>query len=567
MRILVYQVARMGDVLQTTPLIRAIRNRYPDAHIALMVRDMGRPIAERNPDIDEILDYDEEQILQNLKANDSNRLLDAYRQAQDQLGLLIKEPFDIAFNCVNSTTSAMFLKMAGIPEVIGAHLGDDWHFVLRGKWPTYFFTSVFYREFNDVNLSDIMRHFIDDPARTERLVFEVADDDRRYVDELLEAEGIGEGSFIACMQLGASEKAKRWPEEQFAQLAGALVRRYDAKVLLVGVEKEAESGKNFERYAPGISTHLFGRTTVGQLAALLERADVLVTNDTGTMHIAAAVQCPVALVSVGYVHFRETGPYGDGHYAVEFRRPRVGMAGAADQASADRDKISPEAVLHAVESAVGSKCDGTNADNHADPSLAQVDIYVSRFAPDGLLEWYPVVPRPITEPDFIRIAYRFMWLHYLRTHSDEHAETESITRLLECYDAPAGGSTGDWRREHTAALNGFIELLRRGVERTETLLDVLDSKKGMRKAHQLAVQLTRIDEEIRLYSELNHICKPLAKIAWFERDSLEGADPDKLAEQTLRIYNQGIDRARLMQTKLERVARIRDDMNDDMNKG
>ncbi len=60
MRILVMQTTRMGDVLQTTPLVRALRCKYPDAHIAYMVRNMGKAIAQRNPDVNEVLVHEED---------------------------------------------------------------------------------------------------------------------------------------------------------------------------------------------------------------------------------------------------------------------------------------------------------------------------------------------------------------------------------------------------------------------------------------------------------------------------------------------------------------------------
>ena len=77
MRILVDQTTRMGDVLQTSPLIRAIKEKHPDAHITLLVRKMGKIIAERHPDVDDVLIYDEDAMFLHLRAQDSDRLLQA----------------------------------------------------------------------------------------------------------------------------------------------------------------------------------------------------------------------------------------------------------------------------------------------------------------------------------------------------------------------------------------------------------------------------------------------------------------------------------------------------------
>jgi len=79
MRILVLQLARMGDVVQTSPLVHALRLAHPDAHIAMMVRAMGRAAAERQPELDEVLEYDEDRMFLDIRSRDSDRLLRAYR--------------------------------------------------------------------------------------------------------------------------------------------------------------------------------------------------------------------------------------------------------------------------------------------------------------------------------------------------------------------------------------------------------------------------------------------------------------------------------------------------------
>ncbi|HEO69755.1 MAG TPA: hypothetical protein ENN80_00710, partial [Candidatus Hydrogenedentes bacterium] len=151
MRVLVLQTTRMGDVLQTSPLIRGIRRNDPDAHIAVVVRRMGKAIVERNPDVDEVIVHDEDELFLDLRAQDSDRLLRAYETADRYVQLLRSKHFDCAYNCTHSLASAMLLKLAEIPEVVGAHLSEDWQYVLRGRWVSYFFTSVFHREYNDLN--------------------------------------------------------------------------------------------------------------------------------------------------------------------------------------------------------------------------------------------------------------------------------------------------------------------------------------------------------------------------------------------------------------------------------
>lgn len=563
MRILILQTTRMGDVIQTTPLIRAVRNRYPDAQITVMIRQMGKAIIERNPDVNDTILYDENAMFLDLRSRDSERLLRAFQSTEDYIEMLRGRGFDLAYNCSHSLASAMLLKLAGIPKVVGAHMSDDWHFVIRGGWVTYFFTSVFHREYNDLNLCDITRRFVVDAAAPtatgcagtpRRLVFEVSDADRASVQTLLAEHRIGPDDFVACFQLGASEQNKQWPPHRFAELARRMHDQYHARIFLVGVASESVLGEAFQKAAPGLAAPLYGKTSVGQLGALLERAAVLVTNDTGTMHLAAAVGCPVALVSVGYVHYRETGPYGPGHCAVEWRETRVGAVSRDLDSQERRERIQAAHVLEAVRLAV-DKGRTVPAENTAE--LAGVDILVTRFAPDGCLQWYPAVLRPITEMDVLRIAYRALWIDHLgATRGDPKRERSSLEELLRCYAAPEEDTVETWADRHSGDFAAFADLAQKGVRATERLIVMLEKGESMRKAQEIVAGLMELDDEMRLFSELHHAARPLVRIARYERDNLEGADPRHLAETTLRIYRDAFARARLMERKVRRLADV-----------
>lgn len=580
MRILVAQMTRMGDMIQTTPLLRALRRLHPESHITAMVRTMSKAICEQNPDINDVIVYDEDEMFLHLCAQDSDRLLRAYEGAEAYIRLLKEGRYDVCYNCTHSIASAMLFKLAEIPEVIGAHLSDDWQFVLRGRWVNYFFASVFYRQYNALNLCDIMRHFAVAPVSNRRLGHEdtgfklalsaggapecrelmlgVSDADRAFVSALFAEHGIGSDDFVVCFQLGASENKKRWSEDRFAALGRMLAEQKKARIFLLGVKDEVRHGEAFAQHAPGRTIPLFGMTTVAQVAALLERSRFLVTNDTGTMHIAAAVRCPVVLVSIGHVHFRETGPYGEGHYAIERRRNTLGPADWSPSGIDEHRQVDPAHVCQTIEHLLDANRKGPITQLDA-ADFTDVDVHISRFAPDGCLEWYPALRRPLDQQDFTRIAYRAMWLEFLREKSDPRAEKESLAQLLGCFDIPLGAISG-WRKELETRYDGLAELARRGSRKTEQLIQGLTHQESMRKAKDLVTELTRLDDEIRLYGDLHEPCKPLTLMARYERGNLEGADPLHLARTTLQIYRDLFARARLMTAKLEAVTQACHDL-------
>ncbi|MCX5769873.1 MAG: glycosyltransferase family 9 protein [Candidatus Hydrogenedentes bacterium] len=555
MRILVLQTTRMGDVLQTSPLIRALRYKYPGAHIAVMVRRMGKTIAERNPDINQVLIYDEDSIFLDLRSQDSDRLYRAYTDTQVYVQAIRAGQYDVAYNCSHSIASAMLLTLAEIPTVVGAHLSNDWQFVLRGPWTNYFFTSVFAREYNDLNLCDITRRFEPEAVGEPGLVFDVRDEDRAFVNDLLASNGVGPDDFVACFQLGASEENKRWSEGHFARLGRLLVERKKARIFLLGVKEEEPLGKVFEEQAPGLAVHLYGKTTIPQVAALLERSRLLVSNDTGTMHIAAAVNCPLVLVSVGHVHFRETGPYGEGHCAIEYKRPSLGRADGVPGGLDERTLILPEQVYRAVELTIDRARAGRIEQAAPQPGFDTVEMHMTRFAPDGCLQWYPVLRRPVAEPDFIRIAYRLMWLDYLGAQRDPEVERVSLADLAGYYESPGAGVVALWRDTLAATFTELAAMAETGIQETNRLIECLQRPGKARQAQEIVRKLTALDERMRLFGELNPPCRPLALISRFERDNLEGADPAILSQRTLQIYQDCRDRAMLFAQKAALAAK------------
>lgn len=561
MRILVAQMTRMGDMLQTSPLIRSLRQAHPDAHIAAMVRRMGKFIAERHPDIDEIIIYDEDEMFRNLRSGDSEKLLAAYERAVAYVDQIRGGRYDVVYNCTQSIGSAMLLKLAEVPKVVGAHLSEDWQFVLRGRWTNYFFASVYNREYCDLNLCDVFRNLPEDPGECQALVFDIQDQDRAAAQSLLQESGIAPGDPYICMQLGASENAKRWPEYRFAELARLIREQTGAHVVLVGVDAEAALGERFGEHQPGLFAPLFGKTSIPELAALLGGAQLLVTNDTGTMHIASAANCPVVLVSVGPVHFRETGPYGVGHVAVEQRREFL-MAG--DERSVDpreRGAIRAEQVLFAVQGVLERASSGEAAEECA--GLDDVVLYRSDFAPDGCLEWYPALRRPLLEADFLRIAYRCMWLAFMKQGYSEEQERASLEAMLRCYDDAAQGGPGQWGEEASNAFAGLGALAGQGVQETEQLIEALSGQRDLAKAQEVVSGLSQLDESIRIHGEVHRATRPLAAIARFERDNLEGTEALLVAQSTLQIYRDLLVRAELMREKLETVCGIWRELNSD----
>jgi hypothetical protein len=124
------------------------------------------------------------------------------------------------------------------------------------------------------------------------------------------------------IQVGASDPMKAWRPEYFGQVMACLSQQRKVGFVLIGTKKEQADVKEAlrcyqEAGGQGILCEAVDQTTLPQLVALLEHCQLMVTNDTGPMHLAVGVNTPVLNVSVGHVDFWETGPFGPGHWVVQ----------------------------------------------------------------------------------------------------------------------------------------------------------------------------------------------------------------------------------------------------------
>jgi heptosyltransferase-2 len=140
------------------------------------------------------------------------------------------------------------------------------------------------------------------------------EEDRRWAEQMLKDFGLGNGNPLIGMNPGATYGiAKCWYPGRFGELGKKLREKWKSNLLLFGKEEEKAIAEETIQQNGGID--LTGKTNLLQLAALLERCHLLVTNDTGTMHVAAAVGTPVVAL-FGSTDPSTTGPWGEGHVVI-----------------------------------------------------------------------------------------------------------------------------------------------------------------------------------------------------------------------------------------------------------
>jgi len=295
-RILIIEVNWLGDVLFSTPFIRAVRDDNPDGYIACLVHPRTKEILEGSTAINEIVFYDEEGLHKGILGK--LRLIRSLRRSH----------FDTVYILHRSFTKALIGYLTGAKVRIGYPTKNREKLLTKaveepdpGVHSVEYFLNIAGKKANTIR--DLHYEFF------------IKDSDRRYIKDYLFARGISsEEKFIALCP-GGNWDPKRWPKESFAALADMLARKYSAKIVITGGTKErglAESIRSMMK-CPAIVT--CGGTNLKELGAIFERSSLVVANDTGSMHIAVAMGAKV-IALFGPTSAGMTGPYGRGDYRV-----------------------------------------------------------------------------------------------------------------------------------------------------------------------------------------------------------------------------------------------------------
>lgn len=288
--ILVRGVNWIGDAVMTIPALRALRKAYPGATISLLVRPSVIPVFEKSPDIDEIIAYDAK-----------------FRGVTGKLrlaGMLRHKKFSMAILLQNAFDAALIARLAGIPRRIG-YSRDGRGFLLTDAVPF----SGDDRKVHHIDYYLNLLRSAGIPADFEEPAIHLS------LDELITAREALSGLQrpVLGVNPGATfGSAKRWLPGRFAEVANWFKRDTGGSAVIFGSESEAALAHEIDKSIPEGKLFLAGKTSLRELAALIAECDILLTNDSGPMHIAYAVGTPT-LAIFGSTEPKLTGPLAEGH--------------------------------------------------------------------------------------------------------------------------------------------------------------------------------------------------------------------------------------------------------------
>lgn len=295
-RILIVNVNWVGDVLFSTPFIRAVREANPDAYIACLLHPRCKEILEANPRLNEIILYDEEGVHKNLPGK--------WRLIKE----LKAKKFDTALLLHRSFTKALITYLAGIKERIGYPTKNRGGILTKViEEPDEEMHKVEY--FLNIARAAGMK------TKDASYEFFVQDSDRKFIKDLLQKDGVTDKDFVVVLCPAGNWDPKRWPRENFARLGDELAEKYAARIVLSSAGRDIALVEDIKSVMAAAPISMAGKTNLKQLGALLERANLVVANDTGPMHMAVSVGAKT-IALFGPTSARLTGPYGMGDYRI-----------------------------------------------------------------------------------------------------------------------------------------------------------------------------------------------------------------------------------------------------------
>jgi heptosyltransferase II len=297
-RILVRGPNWLGDAVMCEPALRSLKRLFPQAAVTLLVKPSVAGLFERHPSVDRLMLYEDKRHHAGLAGK--------WRLA----GELRRGGFDLAVLFQNAFEAALLAALAGIPRRYG-YATDGRTMLLSepvakpDRQKAVHQVQYYWDLLKPLGLTG-------EPVSPELVV---SPNEERSMAERLKQAGITEEDLVIGLNPGSTYGgAKRWFPERFAETAERLCRRLNdsgrrAAVVVLGAKGEEPLGRAIASHLTAPTAVLSGSTTIRELMAATKRCALLVTNDTGPMHVAAAFDVPVVAI-FGPTDWRTTSPFG-----------------------------------------------------------------------------------------------------------------------------------------------------------------------------------------------------------------------------------------------------------------
>jgi len=494
--ILVMQLFRFGDILQSTPAIAALREAHPRARITVLARKAFAAVLDGTPDVDEVLEWDVESLGERV-GPDAPPGPQGLARLRESLAPLRDRRFDLVCNLSNDMPSALVVHLLRPRQACGLTYCKDRRYRVRNDWMRYLFLASEVRTMNTINLADCFAQACG-AGRGELFPVRIAAADEGVAADALSRLLPDPRRPVIAIQAGASKDFKQWPARRFAELGDRLIAE-GRDLLFFGSADERPGIDGIFRSLSspvGHALNLAGQTTFAELAAFMKQCRLLISNDTAAIHVAAATATPALALTFGPTSPFETSPYGEGHFVLTPLTecfPCDWSERCADVPC--RELLTVDAAHAAVRCALGE-----GAFVPRGPDDGRLVLYRSEQMPDDLLGLRPLNRPPLRLLDLLRMIFR---THFVtQCARSPRRRTMPVWRpwmneVLEWYRIPANGELVPKCRaaiEDFATLRGLAEM---GIQAANTIAAHSNAvSAGGAWQGRLAASFRRLEERV-----------------------------------------------------------------------
>lgn len=278
--ILIIRWCCIGDVLQTTPLIRAIHKRFPNAQIDYMTNQWSRAVLENNPYLTSIIDYPER----------------TFSFLLSQKRIFKQKKYDIVFVCDDSFFPSLLAFFTGAKYRIGFNAYN------RGFLYTHYVKRYFGDKWHVIDAYLELGRIIGIRDDGKKMDMFLTEEELKWGYEFIRGKGVETNKKIVCIFPGGASNpgdvmpSRRWIPQRYGKVSEILHKELDAEIIVIGAKSDEEIVKEVIKSANCKVTIIVGETTIRQLAAILKQCQLFIGNDTGPLHIAAAVGTPTICI-------------------------------------------------------------------------------------------------------------------------------------------------------------------------------------------------------------------------------------------------------------------------------
>ena len=296
-KILAIRFMRLGDVILLLPALARLKAQYPKAHLTLLTDERCAPLAEMCPYIDEVMPV-------NRLAMRDGPMLPSIKAIANLIGDIRRRRFDVVIDFLSFRETNLLTWISGAAYRLGMKRHDR-------SYLSFCFNRPPVVEDKALHVADMFQLVVTAVAGAQT---EAPQPSPLVLSDPMRAWGMQNAPELPIVSLyvGAPVPVRRWPADRFAQVADFAIERLGASVLVLAGEPESEIAESVRRLCrKPEKVSVFSHVDIPQLAVLIARSRLLISNDTGPMHLGPALGIPtLGIFSVGYPeHFRPLGEH------------------------------------------------------------------------------------------------------------------------------------------------------------------------------------------------------------------------------------------------------------------